>query len=243
MDRVREGFFILLAISSSMTCGCAPSIIHILPCREGLNEYFIYDFQHGSPVIKGRARLETPRYRVRGIFNVKQAGESRFIVDFNQSGLLGVRREDATIYIDNNEMGIYDRKRGEFYDNDSSLTLLSEVSGFEVTPEDILCIFLLSSPHCCNRDTSNFVVYKHGWKMEGDWMGRHIELRGENSGRPSEFRQCRKGSDICYTTRYGYKREYGQRGYPRRIVVERDDMEVFISLEITDVTDRNGYQK
>lgn len=242
MNRVREAFFILLAISPLMMSGCASSAKYLLTCREGLSEYFIYHFHQGSPVIRGRARLETPRYRVRGVFSLKQRGENRFRLDFNQSGLLGVRSESATVYIDNNKMGIYDRKREKFYGNDSSLALLSEATGLKITPEDILCVLLIRSPHCCNPDSSNFVVYNHGWKMEGDWRGRHIELQGEKNGRPSEFRQCGKGSDICYITRYGYKREYGQRGYPRRIMIERDDMKVLISLEITDVNAESSYQ-
>ncbi len=230
---------LILAALPLMMCCSGPSPGIVLDCGEGLNEYFRYDFKTGTPAIRGRVRVETPQYRVRGVFRVEERGGNRYRVDFKQSGMLGAGSEEATIYIEDGIMTIFDRKRERFYDNDSSLTILSRATGMNVVPGDILYMLLLKPPPFCRADSSEFMVYDGEWELEADWRGRYIHIEGENVGRPSLFRQCRKENGICYTTGYGYRREYGEEGYPRRIRIEREDGKVVVSLDITDVKKKN----
>ncbi|MCK4237458.1 MAG: hypothetical protein KAX38_10095 [Candidatus Krumholzibacteria bacterium] len=182
--------------------------------------------------IVGKARMELPRYRVRGIFNFRYLTSGDLRIDFRHSSLFGAYREDVSIFIHDGEMSIYDHERGNFFGNDSSLAIIGRSLGFEIYPDDILYALLLETPECSGIVSLNAESYGGDWTLTGEWRGRWINISGKKGEGTLRFRQCRDDGRGCYLIRYSYAGREGTIRYPKKIVLTRENGTERVSIEI-----------
>ncbi len=187
--------------------------------------------------IRGRVRIDLPRFRVRGLCTIRATQEGDVRIDFHHSSLFGSYREDASIFLRGGRLGILDRERGAFFGNDSTVALLRDHLGFNVYPDDIALILLLACPDCAEIDSSS-MQHSHGrdaWRFSGIWRERRIEIGGRDAGEPAYFRQCRDKEKLCYIARYEYDGEETEERYPSSVTVSREYGSERLVLTVRDV--------
>ncbi len=187
--------------------------------------------------IRGRVRIDLPRYRVRGLCTIRATPAGDVRIDFHHSSLFGSYREDATIFLRGGKLGILDRERDAFFGHDSTIALLRDHLGFNIVPDDIAQILLLACLDCTEMDSSS-MEYSHrrdGWRFSGKWRGRRIEIKGRNDGEPTYFRQCREDDTVCYIAHYEYDGEETPERYPSVVTVFREYGSERLVLTVRDV--------
>lgn len=187
--------------------------------------------------IRGRVRIDLPRYRVRGLCTIRSTPAGDVRIDFHHSSLFGSYREDATIFLRHGRLGILDRERSFFFGNDSTLAMLRDHLGFDVHPDDIAHVLLLACPPCDEIDSPR-MHYRSAdgdWRFSGIWRGRRVEVEGRSGGRPISFRQCREDNALCYVARYTYDNAESTVRYPSGITLSREYGSERIALEVRDL--------
>lgn len=187
-------------------------------------------------VMTGKVRLELPKYRVRGTCRIIYGPEGEMQLDFLHSSLFGSYREEATIYIDDTGMVLYDHQRDVLWDSDSTLALLERHFGFRVYPDDILFILLLMYPDLYYM---SYVTDSREWHVAGKWRGREVRIRGESGKGPLEFDLCDEVTDVCYRARYRYAESRVFGWYPEKIVFKSKYGTERFSLTLTGLTEED----
>jgi hypothetical protein len=182
--------------------------------------------------ISGRAKIELPQYRVRGVFRAVYSPKGELRIDFKHSSLFGAYREDATILVKDSTLAILDRERGRIFAGDSSLIAVRNGLGIAIRPDDIIYAFMLAFPSCADFDPFAMSGSGREWGMSGRWRGRTVELKGEKGEGPSSFKQCVDNGRDCYTINYDYAGSSKRGGYPGWMVLNRERGTERISLEI-----------
>lgn len=191
----------------------------------------------GAPSVTavGRIKIDLPKYRIRGICRIEFDGRDLLTIDFKHSSLFGAYEEDAHIRLRNGELTIVDRERNRWFDNDSSLAIISRGVGFDVYADDLLYALLLAFPECSEIVEPELWTGGERWHLVGGWRGRRIELRGRGGQEVESFSFCPQSGTSCYTMSYRYD---DSSGYPNRIGMVRDGGRERITFDIVDR--RNG---
>ncbi len=213
------------------SCGSAPPAVR-MSSGPGGERYIIPLTAKGKEcVITGKVRLDLPEYRVRGSCRIHYDGDAGVQVDFLHSSIFGSYREDATLYISEKDMVIYDHERDEVWDTDSSLGALERHFGFPIFPGDIMTLLLFSEP-----EINDMSIRPDGdeWKAEGRWRGRLAEIRGKEGMGPVEISLCGIDGTPCCIARYKYKEWDGRGSYPEKIVFEQKYGPARLSFSISD---------
>lgn len=215
---------ILIAVMQLMAQSCASNLPrgHPFPCEAEFPDLFTAAPLEKGLSIVGKVRMELPRYRIRGICRVRYMSPGNCRIDFRHSSLFGAYREDASIFIRNGRMAIYDRERGNFFGNDSSLAILLSHVELEVYPEDILFALLFVSPECSRFTDLDLRDSGTQWRLKGRWRGRLVEILGERGKGPLSFRQCDGEGKGCYFTSYSYNETDERIRYPKRITFKKE---------------------
>lgn len=185
--------------------------------------------------ITGKVRIELPRYRVRGVANMRYAPTGRLRIDFHHSSLFGAVREDASIFINDGSISIFDHERGRFFGHDSSLALIGSNFVFDIYHDDLLSALLLESPSCREFGSIDFSGRDDEWSLEGTWRDRWVAISGERGRGPLEFRLCREAGSGCYIIWYFYSDRAGSIRYPKRIVLVKEHGAERVSVDIVEV--------
>ena len=205
-----------------------------LPCGDALPELFSKGRGERHLHIRGRLRIDLPKYRVRGLCTIRSTPGGDIRIDFHHSSLFGAYREDATIFLRDGELGILDRGRGLFFGNDSTLALLRDNIGCEVFPEDIQLLLLLGTFACTEIGSPDVRFSGSDWSLSGVWRGRNVEIEGHGDGGPARLRYCWNHDTLCYTVSYEYLDETPA-AYPSGITVVREYGSERLVLNVRDV--------
>ncbi len=229
---------LLIAIIAVMqSCAFKSKSLMSVPCDEGLSGLVATASGEESLSIVGKARIELPRYRLRGLCMISFRPPDDMRIDFKHSSLFGSYREESTIFINGDDMTIYDHKRGHFIKGDSSIAILRESLGLEVFPDDLIYACLLAVPGCSEQSSLQVEESGDSWTLKGEWRNRDIEIKGDRDTGPVVFKQCFDGGSSCCICRYGYGRRDLAANYPCKINFEREFGMERVSIEISDVTE------
>jgi hypothetical protein len=132
-------------------------------------------------------------------------------------------------------MTIYDRARNRFFENDSSLAVLTDALEMTVFPDDLFYALLLKAFTCAAVDSIDMRGNDGDWDISGLWRGRRIALSGRGDEGVQSFELCSRGGTVCYIIRYSYSG--GQKGikYPKRITMTGERGDKRVSLEIIEI--------
>jgi hypothetical protein len=233
---MRKVLYLIVILLVAQSCAKRPEQrISVVPCESTLPRLFSKTWNEYHLHIRGRVRIDLPRYRVRGLCTIQSTPVGDLRLDFHHSSLFGAYREDATIYLRNGMLGILDRERGVFFENDSTISMLRDHLEFNILPDDIAHLLLLACPDCAEIDSLRIGSGKDGWRFSGLWRGRRIEVEGRDDGEPTRFRQCVNKDSSCYVVSYEYGRDMAPERYPTRITVSREYGSERLSLVVRDV--------
>ena len=205
------------------------------PCDEKFEEFL--PAMHAGDGLEsgGRMRMDLARYRVRGLLRVIYSpGERAARIDFRSSSFFGAVEEDLTLLVGEGLI-LYDRERGGFLGNDSSLALVERGIGERITPEDILGVLLFALPRCAELRSPAIEYSLAGWELKGIWRDRPIEMRGEKGAGVKELKLCFPGGKKCYIVRYGDAVTAGSVRYPAWVRLSREWGEGRATFELTDL--------
>ena len=224
-------YFTVLAIAFQ-SCGSAPPAIRTLSGQGG-DHYVIPVTAKGNEyVITGKVRLDLPEYRVRGSCRIHYDGDAGVQVDFLHSSIFGSYREDATLYISEKDLVIYDHERDEVWDTGSSLDALERHFGFPIFSADIITLLLFSEPDIIDKS----IGYDGDeWETAGRWRGREAVIKGKEGLGPVEISLCGIDGTPCCMVRYKYKEWDGAGWYPEKIVFEQEYGPARLSLSVSDI--------
>ncbi|MBN1164290.1 MAG: hypothetical protein JXB45_06910 [Candidatus Krumholzibacteriota bacterium] len=208
----------ILALLLLQSCASAPPVRVPVEREDHLRGIFPPIDKGSDLVLAGKVRLDLPRYRVRGVCQILYSPGNGAQIDFTHSSLFGAYRENATIYLSEEEMVIFDHERETVWDSDSTLSLLERYFDFKVFPDDLLYILLLAVPACEMLEMDRKDASQEQYVLYGRWRGRKMELEVSGERGPLRFDLCAGNSSGCYSARYGYNRGEGR--YPSKIVLE-----------------------
>ncbi len=183
-------------------------------------------------VITGKVRFELPEYRVKGSCMIFHGGNGDLQVDFLHSSLFGSYREDATLYIDRDQITIDDRERDVIWQSQETMRSLQKHFGLDIYPADIIALLLFEEPDIVERKV---IIEEWGRTIKGKWLGRESAVRIESGKGPVETVLCGNGGTPCYIARYRYREWPGVGWYPDKIVFERKYGSERFSLTINSV--------
>lgn len=212
-------------------------LVPVVPCESGLTNLLLGERNEWYMHIRGQVRIDLPRYRVRGLCTIRSTPAGDVRIDFHHSSLFGSYQEDATIFLRGGRLGILDRERSAFFENDTTLALLRDHLDFNLFPDDIAHILLLACPDCAEIDSSGVSRSEGGgtWRFSGIWRGRRIAIEGREDGGPTYFRQCRDDDNLCYVAQYRYDNGGTVGRYPSSITVLREFGSERLVLTVRDV--------
>ena len=202
--------FVYLLVMMSVVQSCAKYAAQraeSFPCGSALPGLFLKGRGERHLHIRGRVRMDLPRYRVRGLCTIRSTPGGDIQIDFHHSSLFGAYREDATIFLRDGKLGILDRERDLFFGNDSTLALLRDNLECDVFAEDIALLLLLDSFDCAEIGSCDVRYTGNDWRLSGVWRGRNVEIEGRDEGGPTRLRYCWHKDTLCYTVRYKYDDE------------------------------------
>ncbi|HUV36559.1 MAG TPA: hypothetical protein VMX58_06435 [Patescibacteria group bacterium] len=207
------------------------------PCERDLPKLLLSERTDWYLHIRGSVRIDLPRYRVRGLCTIRATPAGDVRIDFHHSSLFGSYREDATIFLRGGKLGILDRERGAFFENDTTLAILRDHLGFNLFPDDIAHVLLLACPDCAEVDSSGISRSSGSgtWRFSGIWRDRRITIEGRDGGEPTYFRQCRKNESLCYVVNYRYDGGGTVGRYPSGITISREYGSERLVLTVRDV--------
>ncbi|UCF06201.1 MAG: hypothetical protein JSV33_04010 [bacterium] len=205
------------------------------PCDHTLPALFSMTGASSGVVIVAKTRIDLPRYRLRGICQIRYLPPDNLRIDFEHSSLFGTYREDTSIFIHGRHMEIYDRERGHFFETDSSRALISEGVGFSLFPDDLIIALALREPPCDEIEGADLREGNGEWSLTGGWRTRRIAISGKRDVGPSVFRMCVEGSRDCYVVRYSYSDDRDDFRYPSRITLTHENHLKRISMVIRKV--------
>jgi len=205
------------------------------PCDEKFEALFPAIHAGDGLEIVGRMRMDLARYRVRGLLRIIYSpGEHAARIDFRSSSLFGAVEEDLTLLVGDGLI-LYDRERGRYFGNDSSLALVEGGIGERITPEDILGVLLFALPRCAELRSPVIEYSLAGWELKGVWRDRPIEMRGEKGAGVKELRLCFPGGKNCYIVRYGDAVTVRSVRYPAWVRLSREKGEGKATFELTEI--------
>ena len=91
-----------LIVVTTIILSCAKHQAQRVPadnCRDELTELVSENRIEESLHIRGRVRIDLPRYRVRGLCTIRSLPGGDLRIDFHHSSLFGSYREDATVFV------------------------------------------------------------------------------------------------------------------------------------------------
>ena len=188
----------------------------------------------GPLVITGKAKLEFSRYRFRGVFRLEYEEET-IRIDFDHSSLFGAVKEEASIFIGQEGITVFDQKRAEYYDEAASGELISGAVGGYVLPSDIFLALLLERPRFSELHSIKGSGDDGRWKISGIYKAKEIEFLGEKSTGPVLLK-LRDVDDMWgFSVFYSYSEDDKYCGYPKEITIKTDDGSARITLDIVSV--------
>ena len=228
----RQILYIAILILFLQSCGSAPPAIRSEPDLIDTRDILHWAGDGKETVITGKVRLDLPEYRVKGSCRIYYDGNADLQVDFLHSSLFGSYREDATLYIDEEEIIIDDHERDVVWESDRSLDALERHFGFPIYPGDIISLLLFSEPEL---DDKNIVADGDNWKATGKWRGRETVIKGKKGKGTVEISLCGSDGTPCYIAKYKHKKWSGTGWYPEKIVFEQKYGPARFSLDISTV--------
>lgn len=226
----RQILYITILLVLLQSCGSAPPAIRSEPDLLDTRDILPRIGNGKEIVITGKVRLDLPKYRVKGSCRIFYDGNARLQVDFLHSSLFGSYREDATLYIDEEQIIINDHERDVIWESERSLDVLERHFGFSIFSGDIMTLLLFSEPDLENKDVA---ADGDDWKVTGKWHGREVVIKGEKGKGPVEIVLCGSDGTPCYTAKYKYKRWNGTVWYPEKIVFEQKYGPTRFSLDVS----------
>ncbi len=237
---MRRAYYLIVIMFLVQSCASRPVRMRPFDCDEEFPGLFPVQDAYGELTITGMAKIEMPRYRLKGACRVRYGSGEGLRLDFQHSSLFGSYREDATIVVNGDEIFIIDHEHGCFYDNDSTLAILGGIMDFRVYAEDLLFALLLRHPDCHEFEQVTITEKDHEWVLDGLWRERHVEITGKTGKGPVTVRQCVDGGAACYMINYGYPARSGKVRYPSRIRITRSNGQGRISFEVIDIVTAGG---
>ena len=205
------------------------------PCDEKFEALFPAMPARDGLEIVGRLRMDLARYRLRGLVRIVYSpAEHAARIDFRTSSLFGAVEEDLTLLVGDGLI-LYDRGRGRYFENDSTLALVEEGIGERIMPDDILGILLFAFPRCAELRAPAIEYSLTGWELKSAWRDRSIDVRGENDSGVKEFRLCFPGGKNCYIVRYGKAVAAQGASYPRWVRLSREKGKGKATFELIDI--------
>lgn len=230
---MRKTGYLIVILMIVESCALRPKTLVRASCEAELPRLFGRAAKHEALTIVGKVRIDLPTYRVRGLCRIIYLRPGGLRIDFRHSSLFGAYSEDASIYVRSGMITIYDRERGSFFGEDSSLAILGDYLDFELRPDDVIYTLLLEVPSCSEFDRLELGGSEDAWMLKGGWRGRGVEVSGVRGWGPRRFRLCSNRGTGCYTINYIYDGGGGE--FPSMIRISRENGTERLSLEIREV--------
>lgn len=225
----------LLCVAITESCATFGPPRAPVPCDERF-EALLPAIHAGEGLeIVGRMRMDLGQYRVRGLLRIIYSpGENAARIDFRSSSLFGAIEEDLTLLVGDGLI-LYDRERGRYFGNDSSLALVEGGIGERITPEDILGVLLFALPRCGDLRSAAIEYSRAGWELKGVWRDRPIEMRGEQGAGVKELKLRLPGGKSRYIVRYGDAVKVRSVRYPAWVRLSREKKDGKAAFELTEI--------